>query len=301
MDISIIIVNYNTCELTRNCLNSIFKQTKNVQFEIIVSDNGSADNSVEMIKTEFPQVILIENKKNLGFGAANNQALKIAKGQYILFLNSDTLFLNNALKMLIDYWENSPIKENIGGLGCNLLHSDMTINTSFGCFPTFRTLIKKHFRHVASAYIKPFIYFLLPKHKEINKYTNYVGEVDFITGADLFLLNNENAYFDEKFFMYFEETDLQYNLSRKGLKRIIIDGPQIIHLDGGSFGTQKKLFYNFTSNRSFYSNESSVIYLQKNDPNKLHFKLLRLLLVLVYILPWNLSKAKYYIKRLYDI
>ena len=97
MDVSIIIVNYNTCELTRNCLKSVFEQTKNIDFEVIVSDNGSKDGSVEMIKKEFPYVILIENNANLGFGAANNRGLKIAKGKYIFYLNCDTILLNNAV------------------------------------------------------------------------------------------------------------------------------------------------------------------------------------------------------------
>lgn len=83
MDVSIIIVNYNTKDLTCNCLKSVFEQTEDIDFEVIVSDNGSTDGSVEMIKTEFPQVVLIENRVNLGFGAANNRGLKLAKGKYI--------------------------------------------------------------------------------------------------------------------------------------------------------------------------------------------------------------------------
>ena len=85
MQVSIIIVNYNTKELLNNCLKSIYKYTKDIDFEIIVSDNGSTDNSISMLKTEFPQVIIVDNGKNLGFGAANNKGLEIAKGKYIFY------------------------------------------------------------------------------------------------------------------------------------------------------------------------------------------------------------------------
>ena len=86
LDVSVIIVNYNTKDLTYNCLKSVFEMTKNINFEVIVSDNGSTDGSIEMIKTDFPSVILIENNSNLGFGAANNKGLDVAKGKYIFYL-----------------------------------------------------------------------------------------------------------------------------------------------------------------------------------------------------------------------
>ena len=88
MDVSIIIVNYNTKNLTINCLSSIYEQTKDISFEIIVSDNGSTDGSIEMIKSNFTKVIVIENKENLGFGKANNRGLKVATGKYIFYLNN---------------------------------------------------------------------------------------------------------------------------------------------------------------------------------------------------------------------
>ena len=87
MDVSIVIVNYNTRDLLRNCLNSIYEKTKSVDFEVIVSDNGSVDGSVEMIRSEFPQVMVIENNANLGFGTANNRGTRRACGKYIFFLN----------------------------------------------------------------------------------------------------------------------------------------------------------------------------------------------------------------------
>ena len=121
MDVSIIIVNYNTCEITKNCLTSIYEKTKEINFEIIVSDNGSKDGSIEMIRTEFPEVSLIENNANLGFGTANNRALAVAKGKYVFYLNSDTILLNNAVKIFFDHWENAVDKDTIGALGANLL------------------------------------------------------------------------------------------------------------------------------------------------------------------------------------
>ncbi|MFC2281975.1 MAG: glycosyltransferase family 2 protein, partial [Treponema socranskii subsp. buccale] len=90
MNVSVIIVNYNTRELTKNCLLSIYEKTQGINFEVIVSDNGSKDGSQDMIRTEFPQVSLIENNANLGFGTANNRALAAAKGKYVFYLNSDT-------------------------------------------------------------------------------------------------------------------------------------------------------------------------------------------------------------------
>ena len=97
IDVSVIIVNYNTKLLLQNCLDSVYSQTGDIFFEVIVSDNGSTDGSIEMVKVNFPNVILIENNTNLGFGTANNRGLKIAQGKYILYLNSDTVLKNNAV------------------------------------------------------------------------------------------------------------------------------------------------------------------------------------------------------------
>ena len=175
MDVSIIIVNYNTCDLTRNCLKSVFEQTKDIDFEVIVSDNGSKDGSIEMIKKEFPQVILIENNANLGFGAANNRGLKIAKGKYVFYLNSDTILLNNAVKCFFDYWENSPEKDTIGALGGNLLNEDGNVIHSGTDLPTAKSELYNFFRCILSSVGLKKIFLQFGWKKKT--YSHYVGEI----------------------------------------------------------------------------------------------------------------------------
>jgi len=267
MDVSIIIVNYNTKELTRNCLKSVFEQTKDIDFEVIVSDNGSTDGSIEMIKTEFPKAILIENNENLGFGAANNRGLVIAKGKYIFYLNSDTLLLNNAVKMFFDYWENAEDKELIGAIGGILLDVNFQPIHSGASFPTYSQMLTYQLNMFFFHVIKTIVICLhfqntyRKRQKKLSKSISVSsGEVcGYITGADLFLRNNDDAYFDEAFFMYYEETDLELKLALKGLKRYIISEPRIQHL---TRKIDKELkVANFAD---ICAQESALIYSRKN-------------------------------------
>lgn len=108
MDVSIIIVNWNTKDILKDCLESIFGQTKNIEFEVIVVDNASSDSSVAMVKNDFPGVRFIQNTENIGFAAANNQGMKIATGRYILLLNSDTIILGNAITKTLSFADENP-------------------------------------------------------------------------------------------------------------------------------------------------------------------------------------------------
>ena len=108
MDISVIVVNYNTKKLLQNCLKSVFDKVKNIGFEVWVVDNASSDGSVEMVKKEFPEVKIITNEKNLGFAKANNQAIKKVEGKYIFLLNPDTVILDKNLEKLIQFMEEHP-------------------------------------------------------------------------------------------------------------------------------------------------------------------------------------------------
>lgn len=232
MDISVIIVNYNTKHLLPACLNSIKEQTHGVTYEIIVVDNASHDGSLEMLATEYTWVKVIESDINLGFGRANNLGMKNASGKYFFLLNSDTILLNNALKYFFDFAESH---NDIGSLGSILLGINQQPCHSYGRFITpsneLKFVIAKYFR------------FLKDKTLLNPPLIDKPMKVEYITGADLFVPQSVYAKlggFDPDFFMYCEEVDWQQRMANVGLKRIIIPGPQIIHLEGGSDTTNHK-------------------------------------------------------------
>ena len=234
-DVSIIIVNYNTRNLLKNCLISIYEHTKDISFEVLVSDNGSIDGSCDMLRAEFPQVRLIENNENLGFGAGNNRALDHATGKYIFYLNSDTVIQNNTVKIFFDFWETYERKENLGAIGANLLDENKAIIHSAGNFRSINTELKYAFHDMLRSY-KLIIPILRTKSLGTASPSTEkkCGEVDYITGADLFVKNDEYARFDERYFLYYEETDMQKTMALAEKERRLIDGPLIHHLKGGS-------------------------------------------------------------------
>ena len=303
MDVSIIIVNYNTKELIKNCIKSIYQYTNDIEFEIIVSDNGSTDGSIEMLKSEFPNVILIENNANLGFGKANNKGLRIAKGKYIFYLNSDTVLLNNAVKIFYDYWEQSPNKNEIGALGCNLLDGEGNITHSGEGFPSKKKILKNalmDFLHI----LKLSVFFFLPesfsftKKKSIkNETKKIIGDIDYVIGADLFLKNDKFALFDETFILYYEDSDLQLLMKENGLRRILIDGPKIQHLEHKSNKFNKKIDF-FKSFGKINSMLSAIIYTKKHLNSKGLIFLLKFLTVLDFLNPFLFKKTKFYIKKI---
>lgn len=291
MNVSIIIVSYNTKKLLQECLESILTNTKDLQYEIIVSDNGSTDGSVEMVKAIFPCVILIENNENLGFGAANNRGLLIAKGKYIFYLNSDTILLNNAVKLFFDYWEKNDSNETLGALGCNLVNDKNITSISYCSFPRFM----KSFIYIIKMYIKIVLNKKIIRHpvySTLNKET----EVDVISGADLFLKNTKDAFFDEDYFLYYEETDLEYKLYKKKLVRKIIPTPRIIHLQGSS-NKQKNEPMSFGDMHSLYS---LVLYFHKHGL-KFQTVILKSMVVQVFLLKNVRDRTNQVLKKLREL
>lgn len=304
MDVSIIIVNYNTKSLLKNCIASIYNQTKDISFEVIVSDNGSTDGSIEMIKSCFSQVILIENKENLGFGKANNNGLEIAKGKYILYLNSDTVLLNNAVKIFNDFWQEHS-KENLGAIGCMLTDENGNLIHSYGTFPGFKLSVKQLLQMNITNIMLSFAYiFKINLQRPASFEKEYSGNVDYVTGADLFLLNNEYAKFNTDFFLYFEDSSLQKKLCNMNLQRRIIYGPKIEHLCGGSVDE----VYNIKRKCSFSRIQfelSRILYLKNNADNSFLSKLLICICKLLVITSWSnpflISKTGKYFSKIIKI
>jgi len=263
MTVSVIIVNYNTEKVLNNCIKSIKEHTTEVDYEVIVIDNASIDNSQTTIINNYPEVIFIKLPKNIGFGQANNKGFEVAKGEFVLLLNSDTILLNNAIKIFSDFMNNHK-NEKIGAIGGQLLEIDgITKNHSSSSFPSFRA----EFKNEINRYFRPFIkkdLFAKPNEKQLPENKNFI-EVEYVTGADMFIpmqVLKEIGSFDPLFFMYYEETDLQKRMQQAGYKRLIIDNTKIVHLEGGSFDITKKI----SGKRLLMIEESKFKYYKKQSP-----------------------------------
>ena len=224
MDVSVIIVTYNTLQMTNECISSIVEKTKDVSYEIILVDNASTDGSREYFSQD-ERITYIYNETNYGFGKANNIGAACAKGKYLFFLNSDTLFLNDAITCFFDNAENS--KEKVGFWGTVLIDRDGSPNGYGGLFPTIGDSLAQ------AAHLK--------KEKRIENACDVADlKVEYVLGADIFtpkIVFDELNGFDEDYFMYYEESDLQRRATKYGYGVRIILGPEIIHLEGKSSDT----------------------------------------------------------------
>src|SRR3989344_4022548 len=230
MDLSVIIVNYNTKKLLKDCLASVFKLTESIQFEVIVVDNGSGDGSQQMVRKAFPQAKLILNNDNLGFTKANNQGIKKANGKYILLLNSDTYLIENSLLKLVQTAENL---DNLGALGPLLLNEDRSIQQSAGFFPN----LPQVFFWMSFIDDLPGGTILKPFHVDHDSFYGSDRQVDWVTAAAILLPKStvsKVGTLDEKIFMYGEEVEWCYRIKRAGLGVYFSPEAKIVHIGRGS-------------------------------------------------------------------
>lgn len=258
-----------------------------------------------MLSKEFPSVKVIANGKNLGFGAANNTALKTAKGKYIFYLNSDTVLLNNTVKYFYDYFEEHK-NENIGALGSLLLDQNNNFIHSGGNFPLYKATVKDLLLlNIGNIYLTIGTIFHFKNMHKNHFIKEEYGSVDFITGADLFVKNDEYACYDEDFFLYYEDTYLQYKMSKAGLERRIIKGPQIIHLCGGSVGQGMSIYRKASFSRINF--EFSRIKFLRKITEKPSFKtnfiigFCKFLIILSWLNPLIIRKTHPYFKKLLNL
>lgn len=229
-DVSIIIVNWNTSDLLAKCLRCVETTVKQASYEIWVVDNASTDGSPDMVRRDFPNVRLIANAENAGFARANNQAMKLASGRYVLLLNSDAFVKDNTIDYMVRFMDTHP---EAGMAGCKLLYEDGRLQPSCSTFPTLATEVM-----IAFGLDK-----LFPGSPIFGRYmmTDWdygdTRQVDVIMGA--FMLARAEAIrqvglLDEGFFMYSEEVDWCYRFKQAGWKIFYTPEVETVHLWGGS-------------------------------------------------------------------
>jgi GT2 family glycosyltransferase len=231
MKLSVVIVNYNVEYFLEQCLLSVRKAMQTVIGEVFVVDNNSIDGSVKMVKDKFPEVKLIANKKNLGFSKANNQAMKMASGEYVLLLNPDTVVEDDTFEKIVAFMDSHP---DAGGLGVKMVDgSGKFLPESKRGLPTPEAAFYKMFG----------ISKIFPKSKRFSKYhlgylnQNEIHEVEILAGAFMLMRKSvldKIGLLDESFFMYGEDIDLSYRIIKAGYKNYYFPKTRIIHYKGES-------------------------------------------------------------------
>ena len=257
-DLSVVIVNYNVVFFLEQCLNSVFAASKNLNVQVFVVDNNSVDGSINMLKEVFPTVNLIENKENVGFSKANNQAIKQANSPYVLLLNPDTVIEEDTFNKCIEFMDSHL---DCGGLGLRMLDGK----------GNFLPESKRAFPSPSVAFCKIFgLSYLFPKSQKFGRYhlgflsEFEVNEVDVLSGAFMLLRSKtleKVGLLDEQFFMYGEDIDLSYRIKLGGYKNYYFPETKIIHYKGES---TKKSSVNYV----FVFYKAMILFAKKHFSNK---------------------------------
>jgi len=296
LDLSIIIISFNTKDLLRDCLNSIIKNKGGIKLEIIVIDNGSSDKSPQMVKQLFPQIKLIKNKENLGFSKANNLGIRKSKGKYLLLLNSDTIIMPKTLEIMINFMERNP---QVGVSTCRVELPSGEIDLA--CHRGFPTPWRA------------FTYFsglekLFPKVRLFSGYHllnlpfNTIHEIDSPSGCFYLVRKKaikEVGILDEDYFMYGEDLDWSFRFKQRGWKIVYFPFVKILHRKYSS-GLKKKLqpsLFNYRIRektiRAFYN--AMRIFYNKHYKNK-YPTFLKIVIFKTITLMEQLSLTRNYLK-----
>jgi GT2 family glycosyltransferase len=221
IELSVIIVNYNGLQFLQSCFDSLVQNLNEINYEIIVFDNNSVDESAVFIKERYPNVVFIESKQNLGFGVGNNRAVAAAKGDYLLLINNDTIVLDE-LKPILEHLKSD---DSIGVIGIKMLNKQKDYLQSVGNFPNPTNMLQ----------LKKLL--LLGKEFEFGNFNKDSYEVDWMAGS--FLMLSKQTYqeiggFDKDYFMYVEDVDFCKKIANLGYKRIFLPDFSYIHFVGFS-------------------------------------------------------------------
>lgn len=255
LDVSVIFVNYKTLAVLVPAIDSVLEKSEGFSYEVIVVDNHSEDDSERILKERYGErVTYLSLSENVGFGRANNEGIRKAHGRNILFLNPDTLLINNAIKILCDYLDVHP---SVGAVGGNLYSLDMKPNFSFS------RILPSIFTETDQATFRMLSRLRFGRNSIFN-YTQHPIEVGFVSGANImipFKVLADVGNFDPDFFMYYEETELCSRIRKSGRKIVNVPSARIIHLEGKSFvnniGRERR---SLVSRRLYYSKTHSIGY-----------------------------------------
>jgi GT2 family glycosyltransferase len=237
LDLSVVIVNWNTKDLLLNCLASIYQTVHDLSFEVWLVDNASSDGSMAAAREKFPEIRVIQNSRNLGFAAANNLALRQIRGRYALLLNTDATLTARAVQNLMEFMEASPE----AAMACGqLLNLDGTRQNSIANFPSLPLFLTN----------ESLLRILFPKTypSKLQQYESPI-EVESCIGACMMVRKTAMdavGVLDERFFFFFEETDWAYRMGRAGWKVFFVPNARIYHAQGQSVGPNaggRILFY----------------------------------------------------------
>ena len=250
--ITIIIVNYNSGRALRKCLESVFCNCRGFSLNVIVVNNHSLDGSKEGIRVEFPDVINIRNDKNLGFAKGCNQGLELSSGDYVLFLNPDTIVKNDALYQCLEFMDSNI---NVGLLGSKLLNMDGTVQSSCADFPFLHKLL---FDHI----LRNGIFSDAMRQRSLLKYWAHdrVQEVDWVLGAFMLVrleVIRQLGGFDEDFFLYGEDMDLCYRVKQAGWKVVFFPQAEVFHM-GNPVWDAERLVRVYDATLMFYRKHFSL-------------------------------------------
>src|SRR3989339_646309 len=229
INVSICLVNHNAKALTYDCIDSIYAKTK-VPFEIILVDNNSEDKSVLEIKNKHPEIKIINNEKNVGFAAANNQAIRQAVGKYVILLNNDTILKNNALDLMVDYMEK---RKNIGILTCKLFEPSGNIQRNCRAFPL--SPLDTFFGR-ASILSRVFPNNPITKHNLSLEWDyNSAKSVEWVSGAAMMIRKaviDKLGMLDENYYIYWEDTDYCKRVKDNNWEIWFLPTAEILHFTG---------------------------------------------------------------------
>jgi len=253
IDLTILLVNYNTKHFLKNCLESIFANIKDIKYEVIVVDNNSQDGSLEFCNELLINTTVIKNERNVGFAAAVNGALNIIKGDILLLLNTDTIVLKNGLYDIIKVLKDN---QDIKIAGGKVLNEDGSLQCTCRYFPGYITFLTMHTVNLIKKLNLP----LIKKYKSEYFNCNVPREVDWVSGCYMLIkreIINKFGLFDESFFMFCEDVDFCYRMKKKNIKTFFIPFSPIIHFGGQSseLNEDKAIIYSFNN---------SCLYIRKN-------------------------------------